>query len=403
MADVRLGDNLYGEMGTGKYFTRQNGWYNENGQRKNGTYRAYTTSPYEQSQSQINSLYDAQTKNRLDQLRAQQQKATTDLNRQKTELRPQFQQQRNQADVVSQQSVQRLRELMAANGISSSGENVTASANLNAARQNSLNDINNNEQRAYSDIDRQIANANDPSQEQAIRNSIEEQRANAMLQAQNQANQQMYQQSRDYISDQRYNEEQAFQRQQAASEQAWRQYTFNNMSAQERAQLEWDRQRYGEDRAWQNYAFNTDLASKNAQSQAELDFYRNFQGSQKGGGYSNNYKTQQQSSKSGSFKTYQSDLSQAIKRGVPASWAPALTELVGRESGWNSKAKNPTSSAHGYGQFLTSTRSNYEKKMKMSYSDPVNQLVMMAQYVKDRYGTPEEALRKWDSRNPHWY
>jgi hypothetical protein len=33
--------------------------------------------------------------------------------------------------------------------------------------------------------------------------------------------------------------------------------------------------------------------------------------------------------------------------------------------------------------------------MGLDYNDPVNQLIMMAQYVKDRYGTPENALKFW--------
>ena len=87
--------------------------------------------------------------------------------------------------------------------------------------------------------------------------------------------------------------------------------------------------------------------------------------------------------------------------GVPASWATALTELVGRESSWSPTAKNPKSTAHGYAQFLNATRSNYEKKTGLNYSNPVHQLVMMAEYVKDRYGTPEKALAFWDKNK--WY
>jgi len=100
---------------------------------------------------------------------------------------------------------------------------------------------------------------------------------------------------------------------------------------------------------------------------------------------------------------FNSNLQQAVQRGLPSSWAPALTELVRLESGWNPSAKNPTSTAYGYGQFINSTRQAYEKKMNMSYGDPVNQLLMMAQYVKERYGTPEKALAQWHARSPHWY
>lgn len=87
--------------------------------------------------------------------------------------------------------------------------------------------------------------------------------------------------------------------------------------------------------------------------------------------------------------------------GVSAAWAPILTEIVKRESSFNPKAKNPKSTAHGYAQFLNSTRANYEKKTGLNYDDPVHQLVMMAQYVKDRYKTPAAALAFWNKN--HWY
>lgn len=89
------------------------------------------------------------------------------------------------------------------------------------------------------------------------------------------------------------------------------------------------------------------------------------------------------------------------KTGTPYSWAPLITEIVRRESSFNPNAKNPNSTAYGYGQFLQSTRNNYEKKTGLSYADPVNQLVMMMMYVKDRYGSAENALNFWN-RN-HWY
>jgi muramidase (phage lysozyme) len=78
-----------------------------------------------------------------------------------------------------------------------------------------------------------------------------------------------------------------------------------------------------------------------------------------------------------------------------------MAEIVKRESGFDSKADNPTSTAYGYGQFLISTQHNYEKKMGLSYQNPVNQIKMMAQYIKDRYGTPAKALAFWKKHN--WY
>jgi hypothetical protein len=104
----------------------------------------------------------------------------------------------------------------------------------------------------------------------------------------------------------------------------------------------------------------------------------------------------------GGSQGFNNDLSAAFSRSsFPAEWAGALTELVRRESSFNPNAKNPKSTAYGYAQFLNSTRANYEKKTGLSYNDPVNQLVMMMQYVKDRYGTPQAALNFWDKNK--WY
>lgn len=188
---------------------------------------------------------------------------------------------------------------------------------------------------------------------------------------------------------------------QTERDQKWREYTFNNMNATEKTQFEWTKKTYGEDVAWRLFELQYKQEQENSAAQAELDFYNSgLDNASEGGGYSNNYKTQQ-SSNSPTYKSYQGHLKEAIKMGVPANWANALTELVGRESSWNPSAKNPSSTAHGYGQFLNSTRANYEKKTGLNYSNPVHQLVMMAQYVKDRYGTPEKALAFWDKNK--WY
>jgi hypothetical protein len=181
----QIGDNLYADQ-SGKYFNIVNG------------NRSYVTSPYDTQTQKLNSIYDSQRKAQLDQLKAQRDRAIGQLNKQKTDLAPVYQAQRNQADVVNAQNVNRLRELMAANGINASGESLTTQANLASSRQNALNDINTQENQAVSAIDRQIADANDPSVEQAINNQIENARAQALLDAYNQYQQDVYNKAADW-------------------------------------------------------------------------------------------------------------------------------------------------------------------------------------------------------------
>ncbi len=415
-----------------------------------------------QYESLVNSIYDKQRDAQLQALYNSRDRAVGKINQQKAETAPQYQNMRNQADVVNSQNVQKLREMMASNGLNASGENVTASVGLQSARQNALNTLNTQEQQIMNDFDRQIADINNPAEEQALIAALEAQRSQALYEAAVRADDVGYARSRDALADSRYNQEWNYQvgrdqvadgrydkewdyqvgrdqvadkrydqewayqkerdelehrkwqvelnwqKQQFNSEKQWREYTFNNMSASEKAQLEENKRQHGEEMAWRLYEtqYNGNLAL--SQNQATIDGYNNLNfnvgttGSSGSGGYTNTYKTTGQASKSSTFKTYQNHMAQAVQKGgVPAEWVPLMTELIGRESSWNSSAKNPTSTAHGYGQFLKSTRQNYEKKMGLSYSDPVNQIIMMTQYVKDRYGTPAKALAFWDKNK--WY
>jgi hypothetical protein len=102
--------------------------------------------------------------------------------------------------------------------------------------------------------------------------------------------------------------------------------------------------------------------------------------------------------------SFNGQMSQAIAKGVPFAQSKLLTELIGRESGFRSSAKNPTSSAYGYGQFLTSTRNSYAKKYpNLNYNNPVDQIVLTYKYIQERYGTVQHALEMWEKRSPHWY
>jgi SLT domain-containing protein len=102
------------------------------------------------------------------------------------------------------------------------------------------------------------------------------------------------------------------------------------------------------------------------------------------------------------LKTFQTHFSQAVNKGVPQSEMANLTELIARESGLNPKAKNPSSTAHGYGQFLNGTVSSMKKKYpNLDYNNPVDQIVLTYKYAVSRYGSVAKALQFWDKN--HWY
>ena len=88
----------------------------------------------------------------------------------------------------------------------------------------------------------------------------------------------------------------------------------------------------------------------------------------------------------------------AAQRGwTGAEWA-ALDWIVGKESGWNPAAQNPTSTAFGLFQFLNSTWSSVGATKT---SDPTAQIAAGLQYIAQRYGTPSAAWA-FHQRN-NWY
>lgn len=100
--------------------------------------------------------------------------------------------------------------------------------------------------------------------------------------------------------------------------------------------------------------------------------------------------------------SFNSDLAAANKRGVDPSWNNAIQWIVSKESGFNPNAKNKSSTAHGYAQFINSTMQAYDKKLGLNYnSSPVDQLIEMTAYLKDRYGTPQNAVNFWQKNQ--WY
>ncbi len=81
--------------------------------------------------------------------------------------------------------------------------------------------------------------------------------------------------------------------------------------------------------------------------------------------------------------------------GIPDMYS--THKLIINESGCRPTAVNPDSGACGIPQALPCS------KIAHCGVEPVCQLRWMDSYVKDRYGTWENALSMWYSRSPHWY
>lgn len=270
-------------------------------QYKTGLYQEYQQQPatdmFNKQQEYLNNMFNQQREAQLAALRGQKEKAIGEINQQKSQVAPQYQQMRNQTDATNLQNVQKLREVMAANGLNSTGENVTANVALNNERVNSLNQLNLQEQQTVDDLNRRISDLNNPAEEQALIAALEAERSRTLYDAYNNSQQMGYQQLRDRIADNRYQQEFdynksrdernfdyqkglddrnfEYQKQINAQEKAWREYTYNNMSASEKAQMELNKQQFGEDMAWRMYQMQYQGELQRSQSQAELDFYNN--------------------------------------------------------------------------------------------------------------------------------
>jgi uncharacterized protein YukE len=75
---------------------------------------------------------------------------------------------------------------------------------------------------------------------------------------------------------------------------------------------------------------------------------------------------------------------------------PSLESLVQGESSWNPNAANPTTSARGLFQKMTSIHGPIESTIEGQANWGLN-------YIKGRYGSPSAAYSRWLGRNPHWY
>lgn len=342
----QIGDNLF-EQGNGQVYHMENGIYkDENGIEKYGQHRVYKD-PRTDVEKEINKTYDAQ----LADYRMKRDKAKADVQGQKKQVTQQFYDQKNAADVVSQQNAQKLREMMAANGLTKTGENVTASTAQGNTRQNALNTLSKEESSQQGQLDQRITEIMDPAQEK----SIEAARAEALTQGKQWAQQQFDQQKQNWSNQQFQNMQFAWQQQQAniqqgnwqkqfdatnsqwqqqfqqgnsqwqqqfnaqnsqwqkqfessnsqfnqtlafqkqqwkeqnatnksqwQAEQDWRKYTYNNMSASEKAQLDWNKKQFGDEMAWRQYELNYNGNIAMSQAQAQASAYAGMSGDSSG-------------------------------------------------------------------------------------------------------------------------
>lgn len=94
---------------------------------------------------------------------------------------------------------------------------------------------------------------------------------------------------------------------------------------------------------------------------------------------------------------------QPIQAAIAAAHGWSLADwnkVIADESNGNPNALNSQSGAYGIGQFLGSTKVEYTK-YGASSSNPVDQILAMAQYISDRYQNPTNALAHENAY--HWY
>lgn len=85
-----------------------------------------------------------------------------------------------------------------------------------------------------------------------------------------------YQKGRDAVGDKQWSQQFGLQKQSYADNKKWREHTFKNMSASEKAQLEWAKSQYGEDAAWRMFELEYSGNLQKEMSQAQLDYYSNL-------------------------------------------------------------------------------------------------------------------------------
>lgn len=89
--------------------------------------------------------------------------------------------------------------------------------------------------------------------------------------------------------------------------------------------------------------------------------------------------------------------------GQATGLSPAEAWIIDHESDGQTGADNPKSTAFGFGQLLESNRKAYGARFGFDPEtrDPGQQLTMFRAYVRDRYGSAENAQRFWQANG--WY
>ena len=104
------------------------------------------------------------------------------------------------------------------------------------------------------------------------------------------------------------------------------------------------------------------------------------------------------------FKTIDASDLETASGGVHinmSTLSPAERWVMQHESGGNTTAKNPHSSAFGLGQLIYANRVHYLGRAHANTTDPGLQLKAFRAYIHDRYGNANRAEAFWKSH--HWY
>ena len=82
-----------------------------------------------------------------------------------------------------------------------------------------------------------------------------------------------YQAQQDAFNNNLATQQLALQKAQFKSEKDWREYSYNHMSATDKAQLDWEKKKYGEEAAWRLYQMKYTGELQKSTAQAQINAY----------------------------------------------------------------------------------------------------------------------------------